>query len=546
VDSLKPLSPTFKPIPLNIVGSSIFGRYPKISSEVTYNMIISDDWLVPYAGHKLVSSIIPNGEGRGIFPSVRYNHLILVINDGVYTMDANNFVTKVANLDSYTGDVFIAENDAHQIGICDKKDIYVFNYVANTFTKVTAATLGFTPVYLDFQDGYFIAADADQPKFHLSQPNDGTNWSGAVIGALETKPDNVVACVRLPGKGNYLLVMGRTVTELWMDVGYQLFPYQRSSSINFDYGCLNSATIACGEDFVVWVGVNEKSGPAIMFSSGGAVQQISTDGINFKLAQLKNPSKSYGFLIKQDGHLLYQLTFADKEDDFTLLYDFNTKKFSYLCNEYMDAHVAKRTAFFNDNYYFVSLKDGNLYELSSEYTTYDGAEIPRIRVCKTIRAQDNSGFVGNSVEFTIEQGEVLNKPYPMPLQDKGAINSPADFPLFGIPKPGWRYRVQTGCQDNVVGKTQTMQTFNTGDQIVWNGTNYSLITDDTTRVDISVSRDGGVSFGSIAQMHMNPLGERKNRFTFYNLGFANEMTLQFRFWGMGRFVASDGEVSIYQ
>ncbi len=39
-------------IPVKIVGSSIFGRYPFISAERTYNMFISDEALVNFASYE--------------------------------------------------------------------------------------------------------------------------------------------------------------------------------------------------------------------------------------------------------------------------------------------------------------------------------------------------------------------------------------------------------------------------------------------------------------------------------------------------------------
>ena len=43
----------FRQFPVNIVGSSIFGRYPKISIEKTYNMFMSDKFMVPYSGYAI-------------------------------------------------------------------------------------------------------------------------------------------------------------------------------------------------------------------------------------------------------------------------------------------------------------------------------------------------------------------------------------------------------------------------------------------------------------------------------------------------------------
>jgi hypothetical protein len=200
-----------------------------------------------------------------------------------------------------------------------------------------------------------------------------------------------------------LFLIGKTVTEQWYDLGYQLFPYQRNSFFNIDYGCLSAATVASQEDLVVWLAANEQSGPVIMVSQGGAPMPLSTDGINFKLAQLTTPQDSYGFIFKQDGHTFYQITFPT--DNLTLLYDFNTKRFYHLCDKYMNYHIAKRVCFFNDAYYFVSFNDGKLYEISSNFTTYNGDEIPRIRVTDPFRLPDNSAFITNEFNFIIEQGE---------------------------------------------------------------------------------------------------------------------------------------------
>jgi len=540
-------SQTLNELPLKMVCSNVFGRYPKISTQKVYNMFQTDGWMVNYAGYKKADTIEDSGRGRGIFNSTKFNHLIIVIDNNVYIIDSFLFVTKVGALDTFNGDVFIAENDASQIAICDKKDIYIYDYKLSTFTKVSSTTLGFTPGYVDFQDGYFIAPDTNGPTWHLSAPNNGLSWSALDKGGFQTKPDNPVACVRFPGRGSVLFVMGSTVTEIWQDVGSQLFPYQRSSAINIDYGCLNASTIAAGDSFIIWLGVNEKSGPTILMSTGGDATQISNDGINYKLAQLKNPKNAYGFLFKQDGHLFYQLTFPGAEDNFTLIYDISLQKFYFLCDEYMNCHIAKRMAYFNNKYYFISFNDGNLYVSDSTYTTFDGKEIPRIIIPDGVRQHDASQFIVNSVSFIIEQGmENEESLFAVPNLYKGAINTSADFPVAGTPVSGWYYTVEAlSVTDNDPTKTNTGQSF-VPCEIVWNGTRWDTIQALTPRVDLSLSRDGGVSFGNSVGMWLQPVSKRQNKFVYFNLGFCNEFVPQFRFWGTSRFVVNDGIVAIYQ
>src|SRR6185436_5769752 len=134
---MKGRSPNFQNLPLQMVGSNKFGRYPKISIEQTYNMIISDGFLVPFAGYISLVTLLEDNVGRAIYSSTILNKLIVVIANNVYVYSQNGNYTIVGQLATYTGDVFIAENTASQIAICDKQKIYIYDYSALTFTPVT-------------------------------------------------------------------------------------------------------------------------------------------------------------------------------------------------------------------------------------------------------------------------------------------------------------------------------------------------------------------------------------------------------------------------
>jgi hypothetical protein len=71
-------------------------------------------------------------------------------------------------------------------------------------------------------------------------------------------------------------------------------------------------------------------------------------------------------------------------------------------------------------------------------------------------------------------------------------------------------------------------------------------TDERPRVDLSISVDGGMSFGNSDGMLLNPKGKYMNQFVYWNLGYCNEFTPQFRLWGKGRFVAGNGTMGVYQ
>lgn len=520
-----PGSPIYTELPLIVAGSTKFSRYNKISVEQSINFFLVDEWLTPFAGYKNVQTINPTGQGRGIYSSAKLKLLFAVIDNKVYKFDSILSKTLIGNLQTAIGDVFISENNAGQILFSDSQYLYVWNSVTSVFYQSANALqpnyffIDFTPGYVTFQNGRFVSPAANaQGNFiwALSEPNNGLSWPDDAQhrGSLQTKPDKTVATIRFPGSGNNLFVFGATVTEQWQDVGAQLFPYQRSTAFNIDYGCINPASIAELENKVCFIGINEKSGPVIMYSTGGDPVHISTDGIDDKLAFLTNPTNCYGFMFRQNGHLFYVVTWPT--DNLTYAYDFNTDKFYTLCDEHMNAFIVKRVAFFNNLYFFVSLRDGNLYELSNNFYTYDYGdgdiqEIPRIRITPSIRLPDQSRFIAGYAGFCIEQGQF-----------------------------DYDYRDTTfilGTEDENEISTQNHN------QLIGGGHNFR---NNVPRIDMCMSKDGGINYGSNRSIDMFPLGRRANRLMWRNLGAANELVFQFRFHGYAQYVANNGIVAIYQ
>jgi hypothetical protein len=385
-------------VPIDIVGSTNFGRYPKIATEQTYNMIISDGAMVDFAGYEVVAMIGGN-TAREVYNSVLLNSIVAVIDNRVFVIDTGYSVNQVGTLATTTGNVFISDNFASQIAIVDGINVYMYNYLNNTFQTVL---VDFSPGYITYQDTFFIAADIATNQWRLSEPNDGTMWPDQAqnVGELQSKPCRMVATVALD---RILLVMGQTVTEPWYDAGLQLFPYQRNDYYCIDYGCASAETIASGYGMIVWLATNQQSGYQIMVSQeGGPPQTIDFDGLDFFFSQLTMPQNSFGMLFKMDGHIFYMITFTT--DNRTYLFDFNTQMFFSLCDENYNHHIARRIVFFNNSYHFISFTDSNLYKMNSQITNYNGAMIPRIRICKNIRFPGADRFIIQNINITMESG----------------------------------------------------------------------------------------------------------------------------------------------
>lgn len=471
---------------LDIVGGTRFGRYQKISNESTYNMIISDGALVPFAGYEFVSNI-GAGIARQVYNCVLADLIIAVIGNGVYTVSSGFTSQRVGSIESYSGNVYISDNLAGQVAIVDGLNVYIYNYNNNTYQTVN---VDFAPGYITYQDTFFISVDLNTNQWRLSANSDGTSWppDAQNVGEIQSKPCRAIAAVALD---RILLVMGQTVTEPWYDAGNQLFPYVRNNAYCIDYGSPSTQTIATGFGMAVWLGNNQQSGLAIMVSQdGGVPTPISNDGLDFLFAQIRQPENSFGMLYKLEGHIIYQLTFTS--DNHTFIYDFNTNNFFTLTDENLNHHIARRVVFFNGNNYFISFNDGNLYRMTSFINTYNGKSIPRIRIPKNIQFPFNDTFRIKNITLSMESG----------INVSGAVyDNPGDSA-----------------------------------RSVFLGQN---------RVDLTFSRDGGYTWGNTVSRNLPNRGKLKNNVRWFQCGSVqNACTIKFYFVSQGRFVVTGGQIAI--
>jgi hypothetical protein len=226
--------------------------------------------------------------------------------------------------------------------------------------------------------------------------------------------------------------------------------------------------------------------------------------------------------------MIYQFTFPD--DNISYAYDFNTGLFFNVSDEKLNYHIARQVVLFGNDYYFVSLNGGNIYRFGTQYTdavyVKDGVptqkEIPRIRITPPVRLPTQRYFIAKSLGFTIENGQKNIKTLlPVQSNTQGQILATEAY-----------VDITTESGNPIGVEATTSQT----EYVV----NYS------EAVDLSISRDGGESFGSSWRLNMNPTGQRKSRFIYQRLGIVNDATFQLRFSGFGRFVCTDGVLEVYQ
>ncbi len=536
------MTPNATQAPVKIAGSSIFGRHHIISDERTWNMFLSDNWLINFAGYNVGVEIIPFGieaEGRGLFHSTRGNFLIVVISNRIYKIFPNLGWQFLFQLDTQSGEVFMDENLSSQICIVDGSSnadgsprAYIYNYTTGVdavqLVNFTGTAQQFQPNYVVYHNTYFIFGNALTStsgsqwyiyKTGFTPPaTNPFNLEFAQVLTIQTKPDFAKAVVRIPSHGNYILVMGSVVSELWSNVAGVQF-YQRNSSINIDYGVASVSTIAFSDDMVAWLGINEKSSPALMVMAGDKAIRLSTDGIDFLLSTIRHPDQSTAMFYRQDGHVFYILTFFNQDDNLSIIYDFTTQKFFDITDWDFTYHPARQMAFFNNETFFVSLKQGSLMRMSTVITSIStnsqsDYEIPRVRKCDTFRLPGSDRFIVNQFAFTIENG----------------VEPDVDF--------------QLECDGYILGEVSS--------QIIYSEDDLPLLVENGScqvyrpRIDVTISKNGGETYSNAVSYYMHATGHYKNQPRFYKLGEANQFTIQMRFWGFGSVVIVDGVIEVYQ
>lgn len=541
------ITPNSEQVPIQVVGSSTFGRYDKIASGLTYNMFISDGWLVNFPGYKKTIQFLSEGEGRGLFYSTRGNIVIAVANANVFRIESDLSYTAIGALSTSSGEVFIDENLNNQICIVDGSFAYIYNYLhPDQGVVVQDIQIALKPNYVCFHNGFFLFGNAidyetSGAAWYAFVPDSATTIKEETQLTLSTKPDYAIAVRRLPGQGGNILVFGRTVCEIWTHIG-GLQNYRRNSSINIDYGCMSVSTIASCDQFTVWLAINENNSPIILVYSSEGIRRISTDGIDYLLSHLKFPGQSTALFFTQDGHLFYQLTFYSPADDLTLIYDFNTEKFFNLSDHDGKFHPARDMVYFNNEPYFISIKNACLYKSDTSITVYnenvgsDGATwdknlvypIARTRVCESIRKPDSGRFVINSFVFTMAQGDDPNFT-ELSLEREHQIDLVSQNNFNLVSEEGFQM-----ISEKSTDKTQTINHYENPSSLIYR-----------PRVDMAISKDSGVTWSNYVSRELNPIGKRKNIITYNNLGSANEFNIKLRWWGLGNVIANDGFVELY-
>ena len=330
--------------------------------------------LMPTPGLVLANTL-GIGPIRGMHRIAVSGKLAVVSGTVLYYVDATYNWTPVGVLGTATGPVDIASN-AYQVCVVDGVNGYVYDGTKTVpFFKVD----GFPPAdRVDFIDNYIVFNIKGSGNFGFSASNDASSVDPMDFATVEGSPDGVNSLVV---SNRQVWVTGTDSTEVFVNTGDLLEPFQRIPGAFIEFGCRSAYALQKLGNSVVWLGGGPNGDGIVYRAEGYQPTRISTHAIELAIREAGASSDARAWTYQQDGHQFYCLTIAGQNT--TWVYDLATGVWHERAG-FVDGletrHRADCHAFAYGQHFVGDYANGNLYTLDKTAYTDNGAPIIRERV----------------------------------------------------------------------------------------------------------------------------------------------------------------------
>lgn len=121
-----------------------------------------------------------------------------------------------------------------------------------------------------------------------------------------------------------LWLVGETTTEIWNNTGNSLFPFEVISGAQFNTGILSQFSMVEIDKSLFWIGRDDKGIGTVYQTSGFNPVRISTPPIEQKIIEAGNFEDMLAFTYNDEGHKFYFITGGGLET--SLVYDTTTNE----------------------------------------------------------------------------------------------------------------------------------------------------------------------------------------------------------------------------
>lgn len=324
----------------------------------------------------------------------------IVSGAALYEVDAAGNGTWRGNLLQAKGIVSIDEN-GFQLALCDGKNLYIFTYSDNDFTRVGSENLPEVST-VTFIDGYFVVNELDTGRFFISALYNGLVWVALDFATAESSPDKLLRVINGIGQ---LWLLGEISGEIWTNTGDSAFPFERISGAKLEVGIAAPHTALALDNSLFWVGQDENGTGIVYRTNGFAPKRISTGPIEEAIQKAPKPLEMRSWSYQQGGHVFYVITGGGLET--SLVYDLSTGEWherAYM-NEQgnWEAHLGNCCMYAFGKHIVGDRRNGNLYELRSDVYTDDGEPLVAERIFAHLAA-NGERFSIDALEIDLEGG----------------------------------------------------------------------------------------------------------------------------------------------
>lgn len=504
-----------------------------------------------------------------------------VIGNGLFKENSIGSISFLGTLTTNTGYVGVDAN-TFQIEFVDGSDGYIWDTIANTFTVITDTSFPPNPIDVCNLDGFFVVASGGTNTFLLSSLNQGlvyggssnvftanavtdqltvtsntlnyqtgvpftvtttgtlpapltastqyfairidathikvaTSYANAIAGiainitgagsgtntlvsdgqlqqgAITSHPGTIVACRTLHRR---LFLFSQYFTEVWENAGIGTnLPFRRNNSLLIEYGTPCIGSIAVGFDKMFFLSQDRDGLGSVMEVIGAQAIPISNRALDFQLAQYaaaQQITDCRAFLIKENGLIFYRMNFTAANH--TFVYDVslsdptNEDGNKWHEEEVLngDRHPAQTHAYFNGINYVGDYLSPILYIVSNDVFTNNGEAIRRMRISRPIVPPGYQRIRVDRFQLDMLQGNISDL---LPIQQDINLLTEDGDPIL------------TESGDNII-LDQSFMLSNPQELFVF----------------LSLSKDGGQTYGYLVKAPMGAPGQRRFRTVWRKLG----------------------------
>jgi hypothetical protein len=317
--------------------------------------------------------------------------------------------------------------------------------------------------------------------------NDGQLQEGQVT----THPGTLVACKTLHRK---IFFFSQNFTEVWENKGIgSNLPFRRNNGLLMEVGTPATGSVALGFDRMYFLSQDKDGLGSVMEVTGSQATPVSPRSLDFQLAQyaaMQIGGDSFvndarGILIKENGLIFYRLNFTLADHTFVYCPTMSTPgDFKWHEEEILDEsrHPAQTHAYYRGVNYYGDYHSAIFYAVDASVSTNAGESIKRMRIGNTLAPEGYNRLRVDRFQVDLKQGVVGEQNIDFVLDTESSLD----------------ILTETGL-DLLLDQSSIVQ----GEQ---------------PYVYLSISKDGGQTYGYRQKALMGKIGERTYRTVWRKLG----------------------------